>query len=157
MVNLFRMAKHWNSFEGYCILAILIFHFKLIHIPGTMHSPDGLLRQPLQPNDEPPDYEAEEEEVDNWIDHLYSFMHLINDSPIAVQRQRHKRVAAFKTTVHSVFVNNFVEPTEFSSYNGVPCSVKAQLKDDKMVKVIKFHNDLEWPMNMDDMTYNKFV
>ena len=45
--------------------------------------------------------------------------------------------------VHSVFVNDFVEPVEFSSYNGVPHSVKVQLEDDKMAKVIKFHNDLE--------------
>jgi hypothetical protein len=62
----------------------------------------------LQPNDEPPDYKAEEEEFDDWIDHLYSFMHLINDSPIAAQQQQHKHVAAFKTTVHSVFINDFV-------------------------------------------------
>ncbi|KAF8699403.1 hypothetical protein AX14_000973 [Amanita brunnescens Koide BX004] len=120
------------------ILVILMFHFKL-------------------PNDEPPDYKAEEEEFDDWIDHLYSFMHLINDSPIAVQQQQHKHVVAFKTMVHLVFVNDFVKPAEFSSYNGVPHSVKVQLEDDKMAKVIKFHNDLEWPVDMDNATYNKFI
>ena len=34
--------NHW-------ILTILTFHFELIHVPGTMHSPDGLSRRPPQP------------------------------------------------------------------------------------------------------------
>jgi len=64
------------------ILAILTFHFKLVHIPGTMHSPDSLSRQPRQPDDESDDEEAEEEEYDDWIDNLYGFMHMINESPL---------------------------------------------------------------------------
>ena len=56
------------------ILSILTFHFDLVHILGTMHSPDGLSRCRLQPGDKP---EAEDD-FDDWIDRLYSFMHFIN-------------------------------------------------------------------------------
>jgi hypothetical protein len=34
------------------ILAILTFHFELIHVPGTHHGADGLSRRPRQPEDE---------------------------------------------------------------------------------------------------------
>ena len=59
------------------ILSILTLHFDLVHIPGTMHGPDGLSRHRLQPGDEP---EAEDD-FDDWIDRLYGFMHFINQSP----------------------------------------------------------------------------
>ena len=35
------------------ILSILMFHFTLVHIPGTHHEPDGLSRGHLQFGDEP--------------------------------------------------------------------------------------------------------
>ena len=38
--------NHW-------ILSILTFHFDLVHVPGTMHGPDGLSQRRPQPSDEP--------------------------------------------------------------------------------------------------------
>lgn len=32
------------------IMAILTFHFKLVHAPGIIHGPDGLSRRPIQPD-----------------------------------------------------------------------------------------------------------
>ena len=60
------------------IMGILTFHFKLVHVPGKKHAPDGLSRRTPQPGDpqEPPTDEFEE-----WLDNLYSFVHLINDPP----------------------------------------------------------------------------
>ncbi|KZT22883.1 hypothetical protein NEOLEDRAFT_1022270, partial [Neolentinus lepideus HHB14362 ss-1] len=52
------------------IVSILTFHFKLVHVPGVKHGPDGLSRYLLQPDDPPQD---EDPEFDNWIDHLHSF------------------------------------------------------------------------------------
>ena len=46
------------------ILSILTFHFDLVHVPGTMHSPDGLSRRRPQPGDEP----EPEDDFDDWID-----------------------------------------------------------------------------------------
>jgi hypothetical protein len=34
------------------ILSILMFHFTLVHVPGTHHGPDGLSRRRRQPGDE---------------------------------------------------------------------------------------------------------
>jgi hypothetical protein len=34
------------------ILAILMFHFTLVHVPGMHHTPNGLSRQKPQPGDE---------------------------------------------------------------------------------------------------------
>jgi hypothetical protein len=44
------------------IMAILTFHFDLVHVPGSRHGPDGLSRRPPQPDDEdPPDPEEFED------------------------------------------------------------------------------------------------
>jgi hypothetical protein len=59
------------------ILAILTFHFILIHIPGTMHGPDGLSRHRTQPGDNP----EPDDDFNGWIDRLYGLMHMINDLP----------------------------------------------------------------------------
>ena len=58
------------------IVSILTFHFELQHIPGKVHSPDGLSRRPLQPDDISD--EEDLEEFDDWVDHLYGFLYLIN-------------------------------------------------------------------------------
>ncbi|KZT18094.1 hypothetical protein NEOLEDRAFT_1184578 [Neolentinus lepideus HHB14362 ss-1] len=60
------------------IVSILTFHFKLVHVPGVKHGPDGLSRRPPQPDDPPQDEDAE---FDDWIDRLHSFVHFIN--PVA--------------------------------------------------------------------------
>jgi hypothetical protein len=62
--------NHW-------ILSILTFYFILVHIPGTMHSPDGLSQCHPQPGDKP---ELYDEDFNDRIDDLYGFMHMIKDS-----------------------------------------------------------------------------
>ncbi|PSS34053.1 hypothetical protein PHLCEN_2v1898 [Hermanssonia centrifuga] len=57
------------------ILAILTFHFKLVHVPGKFHRPDGLSRRPKQPGD--PDKEEDEEEFQDWIDKMYVFPQML--------------------------------------------------------------------------------
>ena len=51
------------------ITGILLFDFKLRHIPGKDHSPaDGLSRWPTAPEDQP-----EEDDYEDWIDRSYAF------------------------------------------------------------------------------------
>jgi hypothetical protein len=57
------------------IVSILMFHFTLVHVTGTHHSPDGLSRRPPQPEDESIHCE---EDFGDWIDHLHGFIHQIN-------------------------------------------------------------------------------
>ena len=62
------------------ILAILTFHFTLVHVPGTMHGPDGLSRRVPQPGDEP----EPPDDFDDWVDNLYGLMHMINNEAHAI-------------------------------------------------------------------------
>ena len=66
------------------IVAILMFHFELVHIKGTFHSPDGLSRRPRQPGD--PEPVDDEDEFDDWIDQLHRFVYIIQ--PIGVRKSK---------------------------------------------------------------------
>ncbi|OBZ73909.1 hypothetical protein A0H81_06073 [Grifola frondosa] len=59
------------------IVAILTFHFTLVHVPGTNHGPDGLSRRPRQPDDE----DEPEDDFEDWIDRIHGFAHLVNPHP----------------------------------------------------------------------------
>ena len=59
------------------IISILLFHFTLIHVPGTRHRPDGLSCCPQQPTDDNPD-PADDPDFNNWVNLVYSFMHFLN-------------------------------------------------------------------------------
>ena len=58
------------------IVSILTFHFELRHVPGKQHSPDSLSRRLPQPGDL--DDDADPDDFDDWMDNLYSFIHLVN-------------------------------------------------------------------------------
>jgi transposase InsO family protein len=66
------------------IAGILLFDFKLVHVPGVTHGPDGLSRRPAQPDDdpEPPD------DYEDWIDKSYGFMHIINPTSVSCGHRR---------------------------------------------------------------------
>ena len=59
---------------NYWIVSILIFHFTLVHVPGTHHGLDGLSRQRPQPGDE----EKPQDDFEDWIDNVNGFMHFLN-------------------------------------------------------------------------------
>ncbi|KAG6872419.1 hypothetical protein C0993_002167, partial [Termitomyces sp. T159_Od127] len=58
------------------VVAILMFHFELVHIKGTFHGPNGLSRQPRQPGNPGPDL-GDNNKFSDWIDRLHGFIHLI--------------------------------------------------------------------------------
>jgi hypothetical protein len=55
------------------IVSILMFHFTLVHVPGTFHGPDGLSRRRTQPGDLP----EPEDDFDDWINQVHGFLHMI--------------------------------------------------------------------------------
>ena len=65
------------------IVSILMFHFKLQHVPSKTHSPDSLSHRPLQPDDIDEEGEDDEENFDDWVDNLYGFTHLVNLTVLA--------------------------------------------------------------------------
>ena len=68
--------NHW-------IVSILTFHFELRHVPGKIHGPDGLSRRPPQPEDL--DDNEDPDTFNDWVDHLYGFLHLLNPTTPAPQ------------------------------------------------------------------------
>ena len=65
------------------IVSILLFHFTLIHIPGTWHGPDGLLWHPQQPGDDITD-SVDNPEFDDWVNQAYGFMHFLNPLSLTI-------------------------------------------------------------------------
>jgi hypothetical protein len=59
------------------ILVILMFHFTLVHVAGTHHTPDGLSRWKPQPADK----EELEDDFEDWIDNINGFIHFLNPHP----------------------------------------------------------------------------
>jgi hypothetical protein len=53
-----------NTTFNHWITSILLFNFKLVHVPGTTHGPNSLSCQPNQP-DNPP---KPEDNYEDWID-----------------------------------------------------------------------------------------
>jgi hypothetical protein len=129
------------------ILAILTFHFTLVHVPGVSHRPDGLSRRNPQPGDEP----EPEDDFDDWIDRVHGFMHFINDSP-HVQRPQ-KKIA----TLSAPKIPDNMEAPESLSYDNVPRSENARLADARIDHVRLWHQDLQRPRGMKDADYQAFV
>ncbi|CDO77998.1 hypothetical protein BN946_scf184723.g5 [Trametes cinnabarina] len=65
------------------ILAILTFHFRLVHVPGTSHGPDSLSRRLAQPGDDPVE---DPNEFEDWIDCVHGFLHMILPLPAPWRR-----------------------------------------------------------------------
>ena len=131
------------------ILAILTFHFTLVHVPGTMHGPDGLSRRVPQPGDEP----EPPDDFDDWVDNLYGLMHMINNEAHAIA----------PPTTFATFIEEIADielpPDEgaFTSYDDVPRSLKAQFADDRLPLVRDWLDTLVRPSNMSDADYAAFV
>lgn len=140
------------------ILGILTFHFKLVHVPGTQHGPDGLSRRPPQPDDDDVDADAEERDFDDWIDNLYGFMHIINESPLFPQQLfQRRRISTFSNTIASTYANDFNQPTQELDYATIPRSDGAKREDSRLQLVIQFHDDLTRPPGMTDAEYERFT
>ncbi|KNZ76979.1 hypothetical protein J132_10325 [Termitomyces sp. J132] len=58
------------------IMAILMFHFELVHVKGTFHGPDGLSQCPPQSGSPPVD-NSNNSIYEDWIDRLHGFIHQV--------------------------------------------------------------------------------
>ena len=54
-----------------------MFHFELVHVPGTHHGPDRLSRRRPQLGD----VEEPEDNFENWINNVNGFIHMVNPLP----------------------------------------------------------------------------
>lgn len=135
------------------IVSILMFHFTLVHVPGTHHGPDGLSRRRPQPGDEI----EPEDDFEDWIDQVNGFMHFINPSPSLAKSSQ----GTISTPPVACYIIEAAEPASRASteepeptgpsltYADVPRSEAAKAADDKLRIVKTWHRDLKWP---DDIT-----
>jgi hypothetical protein len=136
------------------ILSILMFHFTLVHVPGTHHGPDGLSRRRPQPGDE----EEIEDDFEDWIDNVNGFMHFLNPHPTHTN-------TLTTTPPITIFINDTIrddspEPQEEDAtpaYDLVPRSEKATQADDRLSKVRNWLETLKRPAKMKDGEYKTFM
>ena len=150
------------------ILSILMFHFTLVHVPGTHHGPDGLSRRRPQPGDE----EEPDDDFDDWIDQVNGFMHLLNPPPShqsAVSASPPVVCFAGTTGTDEQLSANSKEGEQDDTddrddksgsatpYSIVPRTDTASRADDRMAKVKTWLETLERPSQMTDSDYKSFM
>ena len=131
------------------IVAILTFHFELVHVKGTFHGPDGLSRRPRQPGD--PEPVDDEDEFDDWIDQLHGFVHIIQ--PIGVRKS--KDFAGAQVLSLEEIENE--QAMEEAQEEGIPRSNMAEKEDERVEKVKRWHQTLERPQGFTDAEYISFM
>ena len=149
------------------IVSILMFHFTLVHVPGTHHGPDGLSRRRPQEGDE----EEPEDDFEDWIDQVHGFMHFINPSPsFNVQTAVNTLAPPISCYVLRNDREDSAEPEEEGrtenpsaenlTYADVPRKDKAKAADEKLARVKHWLKTLTWPSELDepsDQEYSAFL
>ena len=132
------------------IVSILTFHFKLRHVPGKQHGPDGLSRQPPQPGDIVEE-EDDPEEFNDWVDNLYSFTHLINPSPPATESVKYLYILASQLTTPRP--PDTTDPDTPIEYYKVPCSATAVQADKRLAQAHDWLITFERPGDLPNHEY----
>lgn len=132
------------------IVSILTFHFTLVHVPGSSHGPDGLSRRPLQPGESPPE---DDDEFDDWIDNMYSFVHLVQPLVPTHPRPSSTIVSVFALTEDG---QDFSKGEEDDDYAIVPRSDKARKLDARLEDVKRFLATLVKPAGLSDRAFQAF-
>lgn len=154
------------------ILAILTFHFTLVHVAGVRHIPDGMSRRRRQPSDSPEDNDYDnEDEFEDWIDQVYGFLHVLNPIVPPPLSPSNPYYSLF-TNSHSPSTSptpDIVDttPTDNNgdtsqgpgplSYGDFPRSSNSLKMDRRLAKVRHWHETLQRPAGMHDNEYAPFV
>ena len=142
------------------ILGILMFHFTLVHVPGTHHGPDGLSRRRAQPGDK----EEPEDDFEDWIDQVNGFIHFINPLPT------HIRSISSAPPISCYVIDDVQDEAQDEEealtappediptpYSIVPRSDKAQATDLKLKDVQHWLETLERPSSLTDSEFKTFM
>jgi hypothetical protein len=140
------------------IVSILMFHFTLVHVPGTHHGPDGLSRRRPQPGD----LEEPQDDFEDWIDNVNGFLHFLNPHPTSID-------CVTATPPIAAYIIKAPEPeTPRASseapedppntpYSIVPQTEAAITADLRLEKVQKWLESLGRPDDMTDAQYKTFM
>jgi hypothetical protein len=143
------------------IVSILMFHFTLVHVPGTHHGPDGLSRRRRQPGDR----EELEDDFEDWIDDVNGFLHLINSAPTSHNSiTQSPLITAYITDSIEEAVIHPVETSQTSknreetlTYADVPRSASSHKTDTTLQKVRHWLETLQRPADISDDQYKTFM
>ena len=137
------------------IVSILLFHFTLVHVPGTRHGPDGLSRRPWQPGDDDNDSEYNPE-FDDWVDRVYGFMHFLNPTRLQITFSDKNATFAAEAIDEPNITNDSVSTDPFT-YKRVPCSEKSHKADDHLHRVCEWFESQRRPDDISDKVYAAFL
>jgi len=140
------------------IMSILMFHFELVHVPGTHHGPDGLSRRRPQPGDE----DEPDDDFEDWIDNVHGFIHMINPLP-----RFHSTLTDTPPITCFITDNtrddspephqNKPEQDNPVNYDTVPRSEAAIKADDRLLKIKPWLETLHRPEDLTDTEYKTFM
>ena len=150
------------------IIAILMFHFTLVHVPGTLHGPDGLSRRPPQPDNLP----EPDDNFDDWVNQVYGFVHIINPAhrtapPLSTIDTLAQAIAApmgwratYNSAVFPISSNAPTWPVAYPKtvpYDVIPRTPKSKAADQRILEVFEWHNTLRKPASVPDQAYETFM
>jgi hypothetical protein len=140
------------------IVSILMFHFDLVHVPGTHHGPDGLSRRRPQPGDQ----EEPSDDFEDWIDNVNGFMHFLNPHPLrldCITAAPPMAIYIMDTPEQDTERASPEAPEETSAipYSAVPRSEAAVNADLRVEKVQAWLETLRRPEDMTDAQYKTFM
>jgi len=167
MIN--NPTLHPNDAVNRWIAAILLFDFKLVHIPAEKHTgADGLSRRPRAEGD--PELE-DPDELDEWIDTNSGFYLALQSPPsifdpipplvlevapsavyLAEEEQDHEPVSPHHPSTPAIR-RETLDPLGVS----IPRSDKALLFDAKILTIRRFLETLERPPELTDRDYERFL
>ena len=137
------------------IISILLFHFTLIHVPGTRHGPDGLSRCPQQLGDDDEDLEYNLE-FDDWVNKVYGFMHFLNPTRLQIASSDKNATFASEAIDDPNITNDSVSTDPFT-YERVPCSDKSRKADDRLHRVREWFKSIRRPDDISNKVYAAFL
>jgi hypothetical protein len=140
------------------IVSILMFHFTLVHVPGTHHGPDGLSRQRPQPGDE----EEPQDDFEDWIDNVNGFIHLINPHPshsdyITTTPPITSHIFHQDLDSAPIALEDTSGTDNSNPYSIIPRSESATNADKKLIKVKEWLETLQRPEDMSNAQYKTFM
>ncbi|KAJ2911441.1 hypothetical protein MD484_g8972, partial [Candolleomyces efflorescens] len=132
------------------IAGILLFHFKLRHVPARLHTAaDGLSRREPSPTDP-----IQDDDYDEWIDRANAFsIELANSG--RYQMSRRFNAAAHTPSAPLLSTTVFVLAQEHAVL--IPRSEKAQAQDQRVQAVKQYLESLVRPQGLSDAAYQSLV
>ena len=137
------------------IVSILTFRFKLRHVPGKIHGPDGLSRRPPQPGDLSD--EDDPDDFDDWVDNLYGFVHLLNPSTPATHSAN--LLYSFANEQATQLPSNIIELMDDMSTDtyAAPRTKAATLADRRLEKAHDWLISMERPDGITDHEFSLII